>query len=232
MVLSKRMECVASMVTPGGRLADVGCDHGYLPIWLFETGRIAGAVAMDIRPGPLERAKANIAQHGLGQYIQTRLSDGMEKLAPGEVDSAILAGMGGKLMVRILSESPGTVQRLREMVLEPQSETAALRKYLMEAGFQIEAEDMVLEDGKFYPVMRAVPVGTSEELSAEQLRFGPRLLENRHPVLLAYLHREEEVSLRLEESLQRAGSPRAEERLREIQEEIQHIRAAYVYYDM
>ena len=93
-------------------------------------------------------------------------------------------------------------------------------------------EDMVLEDGKFYPVMRAVPVGTSEELSAEQLRFGPRLLENRHPVLLAYLHREEEVSLRLEESLQRAGRPRAEERLREIQEEIQHIRAAYVYYDM
>ena len=74
-------------------------------------------MAMDIRPGPLERAKANIAQHGLGQYIQTRLSDGMEKLAPGEVDSAILAGMGGKLMVRILSESPGTVQSLRELVL-------------------------------------------------------------------------------------------------------------------
>ena len=187
---------------------------------------------MDIRPGPLERAKVNIAQHVLGQYIQTRLSNGMERLEPGEVDSAILAGMGGKLMLRILSESQGVVQKIGELVLEPQSETAALRRYLIKAGFRIEAEDMVLEDGKFYPVIRAVPSETAEELSAEQFMFGPRLLESRHPVLLAYLHREEKVSLRLEESLQRSGSSRAEKRLREIQEEIQYIRTAYVYYDM
>ncbi|MCF0122323.1 MAG: SAM-dependent methyltransferase [Lachnospiraceae bacterium] len=232
MVFSKRMQCVASMVTPGSRLADIGCDHAYIPIWLFETGRITMAVAMDIRLGPLERAKENIVHHGLEKYIQTRLSDGMEKLSPGEVNSAILAGIGGKLIVRILSNSPRIVHSLEELVLEPQSETKALRQYLMETGFRIESEDMVLEDGKFYPVIKAVPIEQIETLSEEQLRFGPKFLKMRHPVLMTYLQWKEKVNLRLEKSLQRTESQHAKKRLKEIQEEIQHIRAAYVYYDM
>ena len=243
MQLSKRMESVASMVSVKGRLADVGCDHGYLPIWLYQEGRISGAIAMDINPGPLKRARANIAQYGLERYIQTRLSDGMKELAPGEADMAIVAGMGGKLIVRILQDSPLIVNSLQELILEPQSETAAVRKYLEERNLRIVQEDMVLEDGKFYPVIKAIPDTLSGNMqnrgilpagpmTAEQLKYGPCLLKNRHPVLYEYLQKTENSSLLLAENLRKSQSPRAEERLKEIQEEIQHIRAAYGYYEV
>lgn len=100
--LSVRMSALADMVTPGSRLADVGCDHGYIPIYLCRTGRIPSAIAMDIHEGPLERARQHIEECGLSDRIQTRLSDGLEKLGGDEADTVLIAGMGGCLMCRIL----------------------------------------------------------------------------------------------------------------------------------
>ena len=100
--LSDRLQAVASMVTENNRLADVGTDHAYIPIYLCQTGKIPSAVAMDVKKGPLLRAEQNITLYQLENHIQIRLSDGVQKLDAGEVDSVVIAGMGGSLVQKIL----------------------------------------------------------------------------------------------------------------------------------
>ena len=102
MILSKRLQVIADMIPEGGVLADVGCDHGFLDIYLVQTGKIQGAIAMDVRKGPLAAATAHVREAGLENRIETRLSDGLEAMMPGEAATLVCAGMGGPLMQRIL----------------------------------------------------------------------------------------------------------------------------------
>ena len=147
MQLSKRLRAVADLV-PGGTVpADVGTDHAYIPIALVEEGKIPRALAMDINQGPLTRAEENIKAHGLEEKIETRLSDGLEKMKKGEADTVLIAGMGGLLTVRILS-SKREVLGGATLVLQPQSDLPSVRGWLTEEGYAITAEDLVLEDGK------------------------------------------------------------------------------------
>lgn len=155
MKLSQRMEAVAAMVCPGNILADVGTDHGYIPIALVRREQIPSAIAMDLREGPLERAKEHIASAGLKDRITTRLSDGVAALSPGEADTIVIAGMGGRLIVRILQQGEQVCKAAAELILQPQSEAASVRRFLRENGYRITQEDMVLEEGKFYPIIRA-----------------------------------------------------------------------------
>lgn len=250
MQLSERLASIAALVTSGSRLADVGCDHGYLPIWLCLEKRIRQGLALDINRGPLERARDNIARYGLEDQIETRLSDGLESLEPGEVDSVVLAGMGGKLMIRILTRGARVTASLQELILEPQSHVEEVRRYLTEIGFRIVAEDMTFEDGKYYPVIRGIPDsvrrekggrGSKRQAEAEenssrltdlQLKYGPVLLARRHPVLLSYLRQEEAKYRQLAARLNRPVSWGACARQQEIQEELRLIQAAYAYYEM
>ena len=137
MQLSKRLRAVADFVTPQGRLADVGTDHAYVPICLMEEKKISGAIAMDIVDGPLQRARENIAAHHLETQIETRKSDGLEALRPGEVDTIVIAGMGGLLICRILEQGREVAATVPEWVLEPQSDTDKVRAYLLEQGYHI-----------------------------------------------------------------------------------------------
>ena len=121
MELSKRLEAVAAFVTAGYTLADIGTDHAYIPIELVRTGHIPQAIAMDVNRGPLERAEENIREHGLSGRISTRLSDGFSAMEPGEADSAVIAGMGGGLTIRILKDGECVVNTLKECILQPQS---------------------------------------------------------------------------------------------------------------
>ena len=143
-------------VTPGNRLADVGTDHGYIPIALCLEGVIPSALAMDVNPGPLERAKEHIQQFDLETDIHTRLSDGVQALCPGEADSVLIAGMGGALTVKILEAGEKVLASVKELILQPQSEIDKVRSYLLTHGYVIVGEKMVYEDGKYYPAMRAV----------------------------------------------------------------------------
>ena len=227
MELSKRLKAVAELVTPGMRLADVGTDHGYIPIYLTEAGVIPSAIAMDINKGPLERAKEHIREHGLEGKIQTRLSDGLKDLQMNEADCIIAAGMGGGLIIRILSEERDTAGSLKELILQPQSEIDSVRKYLTEEGYRIVAEDMVYEDGKYYPMMKAVPcmAGAGEiPYSEEELEFGRVLLQQAHPVLGQFLEREMEIQNRILSALESQESVRAKKRMEEISYRIEWIR--------
>lgn len=189
--LSKRLQAVADLVTSAECIADVGCDHGYIPIYLVEQGICKKAIAMDINRGPLQRAREHIEEHKLGAYIETRLSDGVQALEKGEVQEIVIAGMGGATMQGILEEGAGILEPDTLLVLQPQSELGEFRSYLVSRNFSILAEDMVYEGGKYYPMMKVQKQNTisgpHDGYSETELRYGPLLLARRHPVLKEFL---------------------------------------------
>lgn len=273
MQLSKRLRAVADLVPGGTVLADVGTDHAYIPIALVEEGKIPRALAMDINQGPLTRAEENIKAHGLEEKIETRLSDGLEKIKKGEADTVLIAGMGGLLTVRILS-SKREVLGGATLVLQPQSDLPSVRGWLAEEGYAITAEDLVLEDGKYYQMMRAQKCGemseakdwnycleipgkiteenteeqssgagdtdnqrknvdgvsfkyeTGKEKEEQELRYGPLLLEKKHPLLAGYLDREEMLYRNVLASLEGKATEGAVARRTEIAYELRLIAGA------
>lgn len=229
MELSKRLQAVADLVGEGTVVADVGTDHGYIPIYLLETRKCQRAYAMDVNEGPLLRAKEHIALHGLLDRIETRLSDGTKALVVGECDTVVIAGMGGALTIRIMEEGKVIFKSLKEFVLQPQSELLKVRQYLTEHGYVIVDEDMVLEDGKFYPMMK-VKNGTSKSYSPHELCYGSMLLQKKHPILKLFLEKEvklkEEILLRLKAE----SGEHIQNRILELQEELGLAREALQVY--
>ena len=145
--ISRRLGAIADLVTQGNRLVDVGCDHGYLPVYLKLEGRIPSAIATDVAEGPLSRAREHIEQYGLGSYIETRRCDGLADIGHGEGDTLVIAGMGGPLMERILNDGRSVWDDFQEMILQPQSDIPHVRHFLLENGFHIIEEEIILEDG-------------------------------------------------------------------------------------
>lgn len=226
--LSRRLTALADMVTPGYTVCDLGCDHGYLSVFLVEKGISPQIIAMDVRKGPLSRAEAHVAQRGLGQYIALRLSDGLAALECGEADTLVCAGMGGRLMQRILCSEPYKAESFRELILQPQSDIPGFRAFLREKGYCTVDENIVWEEGKFYPMMKAVPAGQIIPCKDPLFDlFGEKLLTQRHPVLRQYLERSADKLTLLREELQRTQeSRRAQTRLREVEAELASVREA------
>lgn len=226
MELSKRLTAVVHLVPECTSAADIGTDHGYVPIFLLEQKIVDRVIAMDVNKGPLERARGHIAQCGLPDRIETRLSDGLSALKAGEADIMIAAGMGGGLIIQIMEEGKSVVNSLKACILQPQSEIGNVRKYLTAQGLVIEKEDMVEEDGKFYPMMRVVH-GKPEHYEEYEYIYGKKLLQMCHPVLKKFLLRErgmkESIMERLRGQEQSEGINR---RLAEIDREIVYIRQA------
>lgn len=155
--LSKRLSAVASLVRQGSSVADVGTDHGYIPVYLCKTGVICKAVACDINQGPLSSCQALVSQEGLSDFIEVRLSDGLEKISENEIDTIIIAGMGGELIVRILSNC--SYIKNKHLILNPMTHPEIARKFLYDNGFEIN-NDVVVEDaGHCYSVFDAVYTG-------------------------------------------------------------------------
>ena len=158
--MSLRLRTVADMLkgdTSHRCTADVGCDHGYVSIYLVQNGISKSAIAMDVRKGPLAMAENNIREYSLEKAIQTRLSDGLTELNENEADSLVIAGMGGKLMISILEKNDIASLGIRTAVLQPQSDICLFREYLRDKGYIIEDERIILDDGKYYFPMKVVP---------------------------------------------------------------------------
>jgi tRNA (adenine22-N1)-methyltransferase len=243
--LSKRMMCLANMVTPGKRIADIGCDHALVSIYLVSEGISPKVLAMDIGEGPLEAAKANIEKYGLSESIETRLSDGMSELKPGETDGAVIAGMGGLTIVGILERSLHNIKPGYELVLSPQSDIPLVRRYLREHGFRIIDEDMLSEDGKYYCVIKARLEDTvyfdvdngragsacmKEEKMARTTAedkllqiydmYGEKLIEKKNPVLKEYLEKQMEKYQGIFCRISKSSGEGAAERMLQIRSEL------------
>lgn len=185
MNLSNRLETVASMVTKGNIVADIGTDHGYIPIYLVKNGICPTAFAMDINDGPLLRAKEHVLEEGLEEKIKLIKSDGMKELKGQKVDTAVVSGMGGELICKILKESP-VLAELKELVLSPHSEVAKVRECVIKNGYSIVEEKMVVDYGKYYNIIRAEK-GISEDYTGFDFIFGKKMFETKDAVFYAYL---------------------------------------------
>lgn len=237
--LSKRLQAVVQLVTPGNIVADIGCDHAYISIYLMEQEIAKKVIAMDINRGPLERADENIKKAGLQGKIETRLSDGAKELKQ-EVDTILMAGMGGHLMRKILEDSINIVKSVSELVLQPQSEVRELRLFLETLGFQIEKEDMVLEDGKYYTMMRARNAYVKERkkeipLNIEKkelyARYGKYLLENRNQILKRYLKKELKKLDMILRQLEQSDLEKNQERYQLLKQAYQYCKEGNRYYE-
>lgn len=214
-LLSERMRRTAALVTRGNRTADVGCDHAYTSIYLVQHGIAPYVIAMDINAGPLARAKENVARFGMEKQIELRQSDGLAALAPSEAETVLIAGMGGPLAERILSAFPRTLAAAKELVLQPQSEIAKVRRFLHHAGFCITAEDMVSEDGKYYVMLRAEH-GTEEPWTEEEYLYGKHMAANAVPVLRGFLEEERTKTEALLRELASADTVKSAKRREEL----------------
>ena len=161
-MLSKRLKAIAGLVPKGTRVADVGTDHAYLPIYLVGEKIAASAIATDINEGPLETARKNITQKK-AEKIELRLCDGLNKVSKNEVDTVIIAGMGGDNIIHIIGEAPWLKEKGKTLVLQPMSSADDLRRYLVKNGFETEKEVAVADSGKIYSVMLVKHTGKTAE---------------------------------------------------------------------
>lgn len=190
--LPKRLETIIERMPDSGCLADIGCDHAYVAIEAVRRGRAARALACDVRKGPLQQAAEHILCAGLAGKIETRLSDGLEQVAPGEADTVVVAGMGGPLMERILQ---GRLGDFAHFVLSPQSEIPHFRRFLLAEGMQIDEETMLIDEGKYYVILNVsqradATSSDSMYVTEEDFLYGGRLLRRLDPVLKSFLEKE------------------------------------------
>ena len=183
--ISSRLLACANFVGRGNRVADIGCDHGYLSIHLLTNGIASSCIASDINEGPLQSAMRNARKFGVQSKIQFFLSDGVRNI-PRDFDDLVCAGMGADTMVHILESAPWLRDSKYRLILQCQSKTPMLRHYLSEKGWRIY-EEAVLRDGKFlYTVMEAGWRPEYPKLTVGEWYFPPALLENPSAEVPAY----------------------------------------------
>ena len=189
MKLSERLRACAELVCPGNVAADVGTDHGYLALYLLGQGICPEVYASDLREGPLSAARRSALRAGIQEHISFVLSDGLQKLPVDRIGTVIIAGMGGDNIISILDREPGVRNGCLQMILQPQSKAAELRRYLTEQGFSILREKLS-RDGRFlYTAMEARYTGEQTGLTPGQQLISPALLREQSPLLGEFLSR-------------------------------------------
>ena len=152
-MVTPRLECIINH-TRGSVIADIGCDHAYVPIRLIQDKRADRVIASDLNEGPLNIAKQNIEKYELSEKIETRLGSGLSILSPGEADVIIIAGMGGEMIEKIL-KCDNKIAKKSRLILQPMNSQYELRKFLISNGYKIISEDMALEGFKIYNIIEA-----------------------------------------------------------------------------
>lgn len=194
-----RLSAIVEMVPLGATVADIGTDHAYLPVELILQNKVSFAVAGDVHEGPYQAAAATVSQAGLLEKISVRLGNGLTVLRPGEVDTVIIAGMGGSTMIAILAASPSVTAKLKLLILQPMNGAALLRRWLVCQGWLFDDESLVRDDGRIYEIIRVInrTAASEEQLRESAVRLieekgldesllyeiGPLLWRNKHPLL-------------------------------------------------
>lgn len=183
--ISDRLNTIANQVKYR-TMADIGTDHAYIPIYLCQNELIDYAIASDINKGPLKKANENIKKFMLEAKISLVLGNGLEKINPSEIETVVIAGMGGNLIIDILNNNLEMVKQLKQLVLQPQLDIYELRKYIHSIGFSIENEQMIIEEGKYYNIINASK-GNEQYYNEQYYRWGKILIEKKDKVLRQYV---------------------------------------------
>ena len=224
MRLSDRLEAILSLILPGEKLLDVGCDHAYLSIEAIRRGIVPGAVASDVRKGPLERAKAHVREAQMEEKILLRLCSGLDGFSFGEAGVLVIAGMGGILTVQILekafSEPENGIHGLRQILLEPQSDLPLVREMIRKSPFHIEDEFFLRDRGKDYFIMDLRP-GRDEAQDDPELSLP--LLRKKDPAYMDYLERQVKKNLDVLSGIETKAGEAAGRRREELEKENRKI---------
>ena len=210
--ISSRLRLCAEMVPSGARVADIGADHGYLGIFLLQQGQAGYVAACDLREGPLSSARRNAEKYGLSDRMDFFLSDGLRDVPRDSYDAVVCAGMGGELIIKILSAAPWLRDPRYALILQPQIDADLLRAWLSEQGFFEERADLALDAGHLYCAMRA-RFGKSEPLSPGQRFVSPALLASGSPLLGDYIARTVRTLRRIAAGLEKADASPDPDRL-------------------
>lgn len=185
LTLTPRLQAIADRVPEGCRFADIGTDHGYLPVWLLLQGKIDRAIAADLREGPLERAKETARLYGVAERVSFRLCDGLSGIKQNEADAVAIAGMGGETIAAILSEAAWTKEETK-LFLQPMTSFHDLRRWLQENGYTIEGETIIREGKRLYTVM-SVAGGQMQALTPAELWAGRQSDDPLRPEYLDFM---------------------------------------------
>ena len=221
--LSRRLLCCAAMVPQGARVADVGADHGYLCLWLLEQGVARDAAACDLRPGPLDSARRNAALYGMEDRMAFFLSDGLQSVPQERYDTVVCAGMGGELIVKILSEAPWLRDPRYTLILQPQIDVDLLRLWLSENGFAEDRAELVSDGGFLYCALRARYTGEPYSLTPGQRYVSPALQASGSPLLPEYIARTKATLCRIAAGLSKADANPEPARLDTLQAAIREL---------
>ena len=233
MQLSKRLQAVADMVPKGSKAADIGCDHAYVSLYLVQNHIARNVIAMDVNKGPLQKAKENVEKYGYHDVIDLRLSDGAKKLQKEEADVLLIAGMGGGLVQKILSDSIDIVKECKALILQPQSEIANVRKYVEKIGFQIVEEKILMDEGKFYMMFRAEKTEENVlELSETEYKYGKHLLEKKDACLHDFLKKEKKKYEQILAQLEKSDMNKNKEQYEKMKQEYEYCKEGLSYYEV
>jgi len=189
MKLNARLRMIADSIPQCSTLADIGTDHAYIPIEAVTAGICKKALAADLRPGPLRIAQSNIKKYGLEDFIETRLGDGLWPIEVSECDVIVIAGMGGLLIKKILSDSFEKARISRKLLLQPNNAADALRKWLYENGFDITGEKLAEDAGKIYCMLEARWTGIITQKDDFTYYIGEKIFEANRQLLDKYLRK-------------------------------------------
>ncbi|WP_434559077.1 tRNA (adenine(22)-N(1))-methyltransferase [Pseudomonas sp. R1-6] len=221
--LSMRLERVAGLVPTGARLADIGSDHGYLPVALIKRGVIAAAVAVEVALTPFRAAERTVRESGLDEWISVRLADGLAAIEPADGITAIsLCGMGGETIRDILDSGKCRLSGRERLILQPNGGEQPLRQWLMDNDYRILCEDVLWENRFYYEIIVAERDGPVM-YSAEELYFGPLQMQARSPVFLAKWQRMLRLKHKTLANFAQAQQAVAEEKVQEVARQVRWI---------
>ncbi|MCC5910471.1 MAG: SAM-dependent methyltransferase [Clostridiaceae bacterium] len=226
--LTPRLQKIADLITTGSRVADIGTDHGYIPIYLLQNNIANELIASDVNEGPLETAKKNIKEHGYEDKIKTRLGSGLEVLEPKEVDTVIIAGMGGILIAELLERVPEVTKATDTFILQPMQAQEELRRHLANNGFQIKKDLLVKEDRRIYEIL---VVEKGEQIVKDEIYYDIGFsLESNPPVLsIEFLEKKIRAEEQIITSVQNQDSPAAKEKYEESVKKLQKLQEVLVW---
>lgn len=208
MKLSRRLQQITACVPQGARVADIGSDHAFVPIALAQQQITDFVLASEVAPGPLHSSQKNIEAAGVQTKVQTRLGDGLQNIrSDDDIDTFIIAGMGGELISHILDQAQPELLKGRRLILEPNNHEALVRAWLDQHGFQITAENILKEDGHFYEIIVAIDQAQQPCLTDSDLMFGPILKQTQNEAFVAKWQHRLTVDQKILRQLKKATQP-------------------------
>ncbi len=225
--LTARLQKIADQVTMGHRVADIGTDHGYIPIYLLKNKISPFVIAGDINEQPLKCAEANIASNNLLHCIEPRLGSGLSILKPGEVDTIIIAGMSGLSISDLLNDSKEVVRNLDILILQPMQAQSELRKYLVRNSFIIEKDILVKEGRHIYEIIVAKPGEWEKVIDPIYYDVGLYIYNNPRPLAMEFVGRKIKTTREIIRNISKNISGLSAEKLKEMKEKLKKLEEVY-----